>query len=98
MKRRASGAGIFTAWRVSFPGASAILAWLAIPGPDPYPDILKLIPDCILVTFEVTVVSIFFSLILGLIAGLGRISRTLTPIGESSQCYLKHVVYEPRRP
>ncbi len=66
--------GLVNAWRVSFFGASAALALLIIFKPDPYLEIVKFIPDGILVTFQVTIASICFALLLGLIAGLGRIS------------------------
>jgi len=67
--------GLVTAWRISFLGALAALAFLMIFKPDPYLDIIKFIPDGILVTFKVTALSICFALLLGLIAGLGRISK-----------------------
>ncbi len=68
-------AGLFSAWRISFFGALFILAYLAIFQPDPYWRILKFLPDGIVVTFQVTVSAIFFAVILGLITGLGRISK-----------------------
>ncbi len=72
---RRKDAGLFSAWRISFAGAILILVYLAVSQPDPYYEILRFIPDGILVTFQVTLCSIFFALILGLITGLGRISR-----------------------
>jgi len=72
---RRKDAGLFSAWRISFAGAILILVYLAVSQPDPYYEILRFIPDGILVTFQVTICSIFFALILGLITGLGRISR-----------------------
>jgi polar amino acid transport system permease protein len=66
---------VFTAWRISFFGALALLIILPLVNPDPYQRILLFIPDGILRTFQVTVLSIVFSLIVGLITGLGRISR-----------------------
>ncbi len=68
---------MFSAWRISFFGAIALLILLPVVSPDPFVDIMKFIPDGILRTFQVTVLSIFFSLILGLITGLGRISRNV---------------------
>ena len=41
----------------------------------PYRDILAFVPDGLFATFGVTVSSIFFALILGLLAGLGRIAK-----------------------
>lgn len=67
--------GLFSAWRISFAGAIVILAYLAISRPKPYWSILKFIPDGIYVTFKVTILAIFFALILGLITGLGRVSK-----------------------
>jgi len=67
--------GLFTAWRVAFTGAIATVAYLAISKPDPYWEILKFLPDGILVTFQVTIAAIVLSLIIGLFTGLGRISK-----------------------
>ena len=67
----------FSAWRISFFGAIALLIILPVVSPDPFLNIMKFIPDGILRTFQVTVLSIFFALILGLITGLGRISRNV---------------------
>jgi polar amino acid transport system permease protein len=67
---------VFSAWRISFFGALALLIILPLISPNPYRDILLFIPDGILRTFQVTVLSIFFALIVGLITGLGRISKS----------------------
>jgi polar amino acid transport system permease protein len=66
---------IFSAWKISFFGAIGILIFLVFFSPDPYRRILLFIPDGILRTFQVTVLSILLALVIGLIAGLGRISR-----------------------
>lgn len=66
---------LFSAWRISFYGAIFLLILLPAVFPDPYRNILLFIPDGIVKTFEVTVLSIIFALIVGLLAGLGRISR-----------------------
>ena len=68
---------LFSAWRITFYGALIALAALLIFSPKPYLDILLFIPDGIVKTFQVTVTSIFFALIIGLLVGLGRISRNL---------------------
>lgn len=68
-------AGLFTAWRTAFFGALATIAYLLVSRPDPYWKILKFLPDGIVVTFEVTVAAISCSLVLGLVTGIGRISR-----------------------
>jgi polar amino acid transport system permease protein len=65
----------FSAWRISFFGALAVLIGLFLFKPHPYRDIMLFLPDGILRTFEVTVMSIACALVVGLIAGLGRISR-----------------------
>ncbi len=67
--------GLMSAWRISFIGAIGCIAYLAISRPDPYWRILKFLPDGILITFEVTILAIILSLCLGLITGLGRISK-----------------------
>jgi polar amino acid transport system permease protein len=67
--------GVLTAWNIAFFGAIAIIVCLVIFKPDPYTHILAFVPDGIIATFAVTLSAIFFALILGLIAGLGRISR-----------------------
>ncbi len=66
---------IFSAWKISFFGAIGILIFLVFFSPDPYARILLFLPDGILRTFQVTVLSILLALVIGLIAGLGRISR-----------------------
>jgi len=67
--------GLFSAWWISLIGAVATTAYLCINRPTPYLDILKFLPDGILVTFEVTILSILLALLLGLVTGLGRISK-----------------------
>jgi polar amino acid transport system permease protein len=66
---------IFSAWKISFFGAIGLIIFLAIYSPDPYARFLLYVPDGILTTFQVTVFAILLALIIGLIAGLGRISR-----------------------
>ena len=65
----------FTAWRISFFGAIALLVLLPLISPEPYRRIITFLPDGIIMTFIVTVLSIVFALIVGLFTGLGRISR-----------------------
>ena len=67
----------FSAWRISFFGALILLVGLFVFKPHPYRDIMLFLPDGILKTFEVTVMSIVCALVVGLIAGLGRISRVM---------------------
>jgi len=66
---------IFSSWRIAFYGAISLLILLPIISPEPYKDIIFFVPDGVVKTFEVTVLSIIFALILGLLVGLGRISR-----------------------
>ena len=67
---------ILSAWNIAFFGAVAILIVLPFLHPQPYLDILAFVPDGLFATFGVTLASIFFALILGLLAGLGRIAKT----------------------
>ncbi|HHE04951.1 MAG TPA: amino acid ABC transporter permease [candidate division WOR-3 bacterium] len=66
---------IFTAWRISFFGAIGLLIFLVVYSPGTYGRILAFIPDGIVKTFEVTILSMILALVIGLIVGLGRMSR-----------------------
>ncbi len=66
---------LINAWSLSLVGALVTLATLCTLWPEPYLDILAFLPDGLLVTFEVTVLSIISAIPLGLLTGLGRISR-----------------------
>lgn len=68
---------IFSAWRIVFYGALTAMILLIIISPQPYRDILFFISDGIIRTFQVTLSSILFALIIGLLVGLGRISRNI---------------------
>ena len=65
----------FSAWRISFFGAIIVLVVLFFAKPHPYQDIMLFIPDGIAKTFEVTLMSIVCAFFVGLVTGLGRISR-----------------------
>lgn len=67
--------GLFDAWHISLFGAVGLIVYLCVSNPDPYWDILKFLPDGILVTFQVTFLSIVLAIALGLVTGLGRLSR-----------------------
>ncbi|NCC25444.1 MAG: amino acid ABC transporter permease [Deltaproteobacteria bacterium] len=67
--------GLFNAWWISLIGAIGFVVYLCLNRPDPYWRVLKFIPDGVLVTFEVTILSIMVALVLGLFTGLGRISK-----------------------
>jgi polar amino acid transport system permease protein len=66
---------VFSAWRISFYGAAILLVLLPILKPKPFWEILKYLPDGIGVTFTLTFLSIACALLIGLLAGLGQISR-----------------------
>ena len=66
---------LITAWSISFFGAVVCLAGLCVLRPEPYLDILKFLPDGLFVTFEITILSLICTLPIGLLAGLGRISK-----------------------
>jgi len=66
---------VFSAWRISFFGAIGLLAFLVLSSPDPFRRILLFLPDGIVKTFQVTIFSILLAIVIGLFAGLGRISR-----------------------
>lgn len=76
--------GLFSAWRIAFFGAILTVIGLVVFKPDPYLSILKFLPDGVLVTFQVTLMSIVLSLIFGLIAGLGRLSKNVMINGIAS--------------
>ncbi len=66
---------LINAWSLALVGALFTLALLCTMWPEPYLDILSFLPDGLLVTFEVTVLSIVCAIPLGLLTGLGRISH-----------------------
>lgn len=80
--------GALSAWNISFFGAIAILVSLALFAPDPYRRILAFVPDGLAVTFAVTIAAIACSLVIGLFAGLGRISH-ITVINRISTVYVE---------
>jgi polar amino acid transport system permease protein len=66
---------VFSAWNLSFFGAVTLLVILPLISPKPYWDIIRFIPDGVVMTLLVTVLSILCALPIGLLAGVGRISR-----------------------
>lgn len=78
----------FSAWRISFFGAIALLVILPLVRPKPYWEIIKFVPDGVAQTFEVTVLSIIIALFIGLLTGLGRISR-ITIINRIATVYVE---------
>ncbi|GAB1481962.1 amino acid ABC transporter permease [Treponema sp.] len=80
--------GSLSAWNIAFFGALAILTSLVLFKPDPYLKILAFVPDGLAVTFGVTIASIACSLVIGLFAGLGRISQ-VTLINRVATVYVE---------
>jgi polar amino acid transport system permease protein len=66
---------VFSAWRISFFGAALCLLYLVFVQPKPYAEIMHFLWDGIGKTFEVTLLSIGCALVVGLITGVGRISK-----------------------
>lgn len=66
---------LINAWSMALTGAVGTLVALCLIWPNPYLDIVAFLPDGLLVTFEVTALSIICAIPLGLLTGLGRISR-----------------------
>jgi polar amino acid transport system permease protein len=79
---------IFSAWKISFLGALLLIVLLPLLMPDPYWEILKFVPDGILVTFQVTLLAISLALVIGLLTGLGQISR-ITVINRLATVYVE---------
>lgn len=67
--------GLLSAWWIAFVGTIGLIVILPMVKPDPYANILRFIPDGILVTFKVTIMSISLAMVIGLLTGLGRISK-----------------------
>jgi polar amino acid transport system permease protein len=85
--------GVLSAWNISFFGAIAILAalpFIPMEKGNPYGRILAFVPDGILATFSVTLAAIAGALVVGLVAGLGRISR-IKPVNLIATVYVEVV-------
>ena len=82
--------GVLSAWNISFFGAIAILVALPLLKSDPYSKIIPFARDGIVVTLLVTIAAIFFALVIGLLAGLGRISR-FKPVNLVATIYVEVV-------
>ena len=67
--------GLFNAWTISIVGAVAAILYLLIAEPQPYQRLVVYLADGIVITFEVTLISIVCACIIGLITGLGRVSK-----------------------
>lgn len=69
---------IINAWNIAFFGSLLLLILLCSFGPQAYINILSYLPDGIFVTFEVTILSLLCTLPIGLLVGIGRLSRNRT--------------------
>lgn len=63
------------AWNVAFWGALTALVVLPLVKPTPYLEIVSFFPDGLWITFQVTLLSIVFALLLGMLTVLARMSR-----------------------
>ncbi len=63
---------LLIAWWIAIILAVLFIIGAAVFKPDPYWEIIQFIGDGLVVTFQITIVSMTLALILGLIAGLGR--------------------------
>jgi polar amino acid transport system permease protein len=79
---------ILSAWNISFFGAIFAIIILPVLSPKPYVAILAVVPSGLAATFGVTIASIVFALMLGLLAGLGRIAKT-KPINLIATVYVE---------
>ncbi len=68
---------LFSSWMIALIGAVILLVILPLVKPDPYWVILKTFPEGILVTFQVTSLAILFATIIGVLTGIGQISRNI---------------------
>jgi polar amino acid transport system permease protein len=78
------------AWKIAFFGAIALTVALPLFRPHPFLEILAFVPEGLTATFTVTLASICVALVLGLLAGLGRIART-TVINRIATVYVEVV-------
>jgi polar amino acid transport system permease protein len=62
-------------WWLLFVGVVILVVWLIQARPDPYKRIFVFLQDGVRVTIGITVVSFVFIVVVGLIGGLGRISK-----------------------
>lgn len=67
---------LLVAWWIALTIAVAFIVGAVLLKPNPYREIIAFIGDGLVITFQMTIVSMTFALILGLIAGLGRTARS----------------------
>lgn len=66
---------LFSSWAIAFTLAVGALIALPYFWPDPYWTILKTFPSGILVTFQVTLSAIILATLIGVLTGIGQISK-----------------------
>ncbi|MBN2005937.1 MAG: ABC transporter permease subunit [Anaerolineae bacterium] len=66
---------LMVAWWIAVVAAVLFIIGAALIWPTPYMEILQFVGDGLVVTFEITIVSMMFALVVGLFAGLGRTSH-----------------------
>ncbi|WP_027188788.1 amino acid ABC transporter permease [Desulfovibrio cuneatus] len=66
---------LINAWSISLVGAVSLLTYLCVRYPDVYGKILSLLPEGIIVTFKVTIYSFAATVPIGVLVGIGRLSR-----------------------
>lgn len=69
---------LLTAWSLAFVGAVGLLAYLCVSRPESCWRLLTLLPKSLLLTFKLTVSAIMCSIPIGLLVGLGRLSKNRT--------------------
>jgi polar amino acid transport system permease protein len=74
----------FNAWRISLFAAIATILILLYFYQTPYFACFKFLPSGIVVTFEVTIASMLIALVLGMLAGLGKLSKNVLIKGIAS--------------
>lgn len=63
------------AWTIAMVLALVFIIGSTLIKPDPYAEVLVFIGDGLVVTFQITIISMTFAMVLGLVAGLGRTSE-----------------------
>jgi len=79
---------LMIAWWIALGLGVAFVVGAVVLIPDPYGEIIRFIGDGLVVTFQITIVSMTFALILGLLAGLGRTARSL-PVNTLASLYVE---------
>ena len=79
---------LVTAWSISFFGAIVALVCLCVFRSDPFWLMFQFVSDGILVTFQVTIFSILLAIPIGMLTGLGRISK-IRPLNLIASTYVE---------